>query len=145
MNTITYELSSPIKYNPGNGQEVEANFIELRAPTGEIAHLIGILKSEISSSTRKAIEGMDLSGADMGSETEEEMTAEDVGASAFMMMTTGSANMERVYTTFKEILRATALLGAEKAVTIPMINRMAYSDLENCLKVYIGNFTKASS
>jgi len=142
MTTVNFELKKALEYSNGSGQEIEGSFIELSEPTGKIAHLVAILKSEIGASTKKSIEGIDLSGveADDGKES----TPEEVGESAFAMLTMGGADMERVVITFKEILRQSALVGGEKAMTLPMIDRMAYNDLEGCLKSYMGNFMQAS-
>jgi len=149
MNTANYELKSSIEYANGSGTEIEGSFIELNAPTGKIAGLIGILKSEIGTATKNSMKGLDesLTNAiqqEQEESTPEESTPEEIGDSAFAMLTMGGANMERVFVTFKEILKSSAVLAGEKQMTIPMIDRMSYNDIEGCLKFYIGNFMKAS-
>lgn len=143
MKTINIELSEPIKYTGEKG-ELEANFIEVDAPNGEIAHLIGILKSEIGQATRKSLEGLDFGEQEQADDGDSESSPEEIGSSAFSMLTMGGADMEKVIVTFKEVFRHSARAGGEKTMTLPMINRMSYPDIEKSLKMYIGNFMKAS-
>lgn len=144
MKTINVELKTPIKYAPGSGDEIECNFIEINPPTGKIAHLIGILKCEIGTSTKNSIKGIDFSEIDDSNVKDDEDTAESIGDAAFQMLTMGNADMSKVITAFKEILKQSAKAGGEKSFTSPMFDRMDYNDVEHCLKTYIGNFMRAS-
>lgn len=141
MKTITYEMKNPIKYASGNGDEIEGQFIEISEPTGKIAHLVMILKSEMGSATKESLKGMDLSNIPEGNDSDQ--TPEQVGESAFMMLTMGGADMERVTVTFKEILKVSALMAGEKSFTSTMFDRMSFADVEESLKAYIGNFIQA--
>lgn len=145
MKEITVELGSPFKYNPGKGDDIDATHITISEPTGKVAHLVAILKSELGAATKKSLEGIDLSGIDSGDEKDDdEGDAEARGKSGFAMLMMGGASMERVMVTLKEILRSTALVGGEKSFNTIHFDRMSYMDIEKTLKAYIGNFTKAS-
>ena len=142
---VLRELSedNPIKYAGKDGNEIEGSFLEISEPTGRIAHLVAILKSEIGAATKKSLEGIDLSNiaeSDTSGAQSEEVSD---GAGEIQMLMMGGADMKRVMVTFKEILRETALLAGEKQLTEPMFNRMAYGDVESCLGQYIGNFMTA--
>lgn len=144
MKKVNVELAAPVMYAGGGGVETEGSFIELSAPTGKIATLVGILKVEVGAATKKSFEGVDLS--DAGSDkAAPETTPEEDGDTLFSVLTMGGADMPRVFTTFKEILRETALIAAEKPLTSPMYDRMAYNDVEKALKSYLGHFIAASA
>ncbi len=141
MKTITVELDNPIPYAGGNGEEVEGSFIEIKEPTGKIAHLVGIMKAEIGAATKESLKGIDLSELTEGATGE--ASASESGEAAFTMLTMGNGNMERVMVTMKEILRSSADIGGEKAFTAAMFDKMTYNDVEKVLKEYIGNFIAA--
>jgi len=144
METLTFELSTPIKYSPGTGAEIDGTHIEVSPPNGKIAHLIGTLKAEIMQATKTSLDGIDLSSLE-GKQVEKDNGDEDdeYGEFAFTALTMGGADMKKVFVTFKEIMKSSALMGGEKPFTEPMWNRMDYPDVERCLKEYIGNFMKA--
>lgn len=143
MDTFTFELTKSIKYAPGNGDEIEGTHIEISAPSGKVAHLVGILKSQIMKATKESLEGIDLSSIDDSKSKADSDEDDSYGEFAFTALTMGGADMEKVFVTFKGLLRKTAMIGGEKPFTEPMWDRMDYQDVENCLKAYIGNFMKA--
>lgn len=145
MNTIICELTENIKYANGTGSEIEGSFLEIEEPTGKIAHLVAILKSEIGQATKNAIEGLDLSEKENLKEVgdQDDDDPESIGESGYMMLTIGGSDMKKVFITFKEILRMTCKVAGEKAFTSSMYDRMAFKDVEKCLKSYIGNFMQA--
>ena len=145
MKIITVELDSPIMYAGGNGSEVEGSFLEILEPTGKVANLVAILKVEGGSATRKAFEGIgsESAGSESDSSASQDSNPEEDGATLFSIMTMGDADMPRVMTTFKELLKLTSKIGGEKSFTAPMFDRMVYSDVEKALKSYLGNFIAA--
>ena len=147
MIMLTVELNSPFDYNNGK-EDVSASFIEITAPNGKIAHYAANLKSMIKSSSKNALVGVDLSsfvvdepdkGASEVDETSPEYLA-DQGEAVYEIIMAGGIDMAVVMTTFKEILKASATAGGEKAFTSPMFDRMSFDDVEKALKLYIGYF-----
>lgn len=145
MDKITVELRKPIMYANGGGNEVEGGFLEISEPTGKVAHLVGALKVQVGSATKASIAGMDLdtAAAAESKAPTAEPNPEETGDALFAIMTMGGADMKLVMVTFKEILRETATVAAEKTFTAPMWDRMAYPDIEKALKSYLGNFIAA--
>ena len=126
-------------YSPDNrGEEIEGSFIEISEPTGKIAHLVGVLKVEMGQASKKALDGIDLSGITASDLPDKDDKSDGEGEVQILML--GGADMGKVMVTFKEILRETALMAGEKKFTEPMFNRMSYNDIEGCLAAYIGNF-----
>lgn len=147
MKTITHELSEPLMYaDPkSSGNEIEASFITISEPTGKIAHLTGILRTEIGGATRNAVKGMSdiIGSAESTDSKEEDATPEEQGEGAYTMLTMGGADMGRVMVTLKEILRNSADVGGEKAMTSALFDKLPESECVNILKAYVGNFIQA--
>jgi len=140
LKEIIIELKTPITVRDGKGGEEEVSLLSISEPTGKHAHLVAIIESEIAVATKKAIEGIDLS--DIEEIKEDEMDPKEMAEASYVMLTTGGGNMEKVTVTFHQILKACGLMGGEKPITQPMIDRMTYSDYKACLKEYIGNFIR---
>ncbi len=146
MKEITVELNDPVLYAGGGGGEIEGSHITISQPTGKIAHLVSIIKSEIGAATTNAIKGLDLSEEierakdDDTDESDDEASPEDIGDSMFAMLTTGGADMQKVMITFKEIIVSSAQMAGEKKMTATLYDRMSYVDIEKGLKLYIGTF-----
>lgn len=141
MKEFNHELAEPLMYSNGSGSEIEGSFITIKEPTGKIAHLTGILRTEIGGATRNAVKGMaDLISSNDSAESSEELTAEEQGESAYTMLKMGDADMGRVMITMKEILRNSADVGNEKAMTAGMWDKLPESECVRILKAYIGNF-----
>lgn len=139
MKKIQYELKDAVMYSPDNrGEEIEGSFIEISEPTGNIAHLVSIIKVEMAQASKKALVGIDLSGITESDLPDKNDESDGTGELEILML--GGADMGKVIITFKEILRETALMAGEKKFTEPMFKRMSYNDVEGCLAAYIGNF-----
>lgn len=138
MNTFSFELDSPIKYNPGNGEEVEANFIELREPTGKVSHLCCEIEALIQSgivSMANVFDEATLEAARSES-TDQKVDADGVLA----MMTGGGVDMKRVVVSFRELFREVAYMGGEKPLTVPRMDEMSHADFRKMMGEYAANF-----
>ena len=141
LREINIELKTPILvHNKTKGDEEEMSFLTITEPTGKQAHLIAIIEGEIAGATRKALEGIDLSDIE---ESKEEISEKEMAEASYVMLVSGGGDMEKITITFHQILKISGLMGGEKPITQPMIDRMTYSDYKTCLKEYIGNFIQS--
>ena len=148
MKEITIELDSSIEYKPtGASHDVEASFITIKEPNGQVAHLAGMMKSEINKASKDAFKDFDFGSVDekevakeVAPEDQDAAYFEEQGEAMYVVMMAGGVKMEKLIVTFQEILKVSGLVGGEKTFTTPLFNRMAFSDIEKALKAYIGNF-----
>lgn len=133
---ILIELENPIMVT-GNGDEAEINIISLEPPTGKIAHLCADIKSAFFSS----ITNLSTDGAEEAKKDKSEISGKDM----IQMMYMSGTDMKKVIITAKEIIKAVGLLGGEKVVTQPLVDKMSPDDIENCLGEYMANFILKSA
>ena len=133
---LLIELESPIMV-AGNGDESEINIISLDPPTGKIAHLCAEIKSAFFSS----ITNLPTDGAEEAKKDKSEINGKDM----ISMMYMSGTDMKKVIITAKEIIKAVGLLGGEKVVTQPLVDKMSPDDIENCLGEYMANFILKSA
>lgn len=134
---LLIELTSPILATAkGKGDEEEINFITLDPPTGKIAGLCANIKSAFFSAV-----------ANLPTEASGEKSddADIKGGDMMQMMYMSGIDMEKVIVTAKAIIKETGLLGGEKVMTQPIIDRMSPDDIENCLGEYMANFILKSA
>lgn len=148
MKKINVELNDGVMYSNGSGEEIAGNFIVVKAPTGQIAHHVALIKTEIGKATRNSLADLKSLQSENSSEiskvNKEDNDPISLGDTLLTVMNMGDADMPKVYLAFKEILKESALLADEKTMTLPLINRMSFNDLEKTLKEYLGNFIPAS-
>ena len=133
---LLIELTTPIKASNGKGDEEEINILSLNPPTGKIAGLCANIKSAFFSAVSK-----------LPTETSNEKSDDEEikGSDMLQMMYMSGIDMEKVIVTAKAIIKETGLLGGEKVMTQPMIDRMSPDDIENCLGEYMANFILKSA
>lgn len=146
--TITVELENPIEYSL-KGNVEQGTFLEIAAPTGKIAALIGIVKAEIGKATKKNMESMEslkdvIEDAKNADKDEKELSNLEEGDGIFMMLTMGGADMSVIMVTFRDILKQSAKVEGEGNFTTPLFDKMDYDDIEIIIKNYLGAFMKAS-
>jgi len=133
---LIIELTSPIKIAE-KGDEAEIDFITLSPPTGKIAGLCATIKSSFFSAVSKL-------PTDKAS-NESQGDADIKGSDMMQMMYMSGIDMEKVIVAAKALIKATGLMGGEKVVTSPMIDRMSPDDIETCLGEYMANFILKSA
>lgn len=144
MKTITFELSSAIKYANGSGQEVEANFIELSEPTGKVTHLCCEIESLIQSSLLSMSSSLDESVLEQAKEDAKNKTDDQnsdlTGEVALSMMVSGGADMRKMVVIFRELFKIVGMMGGEKPLTMPRMDDMSHKDFKNMMGEYAANF-----
>lgn len=133
---LLIELESPIMVTD-KGDETEINIISLDPPTGKIAHLCADIKSAFFSS----ISNIPTDGTEEAKKDKSEITGKDM----MQMMYMSGTDMKKVIITAKEIIKAVGLLGGEKVVTQPLVDKMSPDDIELCLGEYMANFILKSA
>lgn len=132
---LIIELSTPIKVAE-KGDEVEIDFITLSPPTGKIAGLCANIKSAFFSA---------ISKLPANSEQESVENADIKGSEMIQIMYMSGADMGKVIVTAKALIKEVGLIGGEKNVTMPMIDRMSPDDIDLCLGEYMANFILKSA
>jgi len=136
---LMIELTTPILATAkGTGDEEAIDFITLDPPTGKIAGLCANIKSAFFTAMSKLpqnTEGLDKKTDD----------ADIKGKDMIIMLYMSGIDMEKVIVTAKAIIKETGLLGGEKVMTQPMIDRMSPDDIEACLGEYMENFILKSA
>lgn len=144
MNTITFELSTPIKYASGAGGEVECSHIELRAPTGRVGHIAGAIEGLIQSNLMKLAGQMGLDSEDLAAAAKDTPAPVADGAKdGDAMMSTiaaSGAEVDKVILQARELFKVCAYMGGEKPITSARLDDMSYKDLRRMTGVYIANF-----
>lgn len=147
MQTVHFDLSRPLKYSHNN-TEAECEFIELREPTGKVAHICGEIEAEIQSGILKMSKslGDDVikQATEEAKEKRESKDDEDAQkmepGAVVSMMTGGGADMKKIVLNFRELFKQVAWMGGEKAITVPRMDEMTYSDFRRMMGVYAANF-----
>lgn len=145
--SIEFELSESFKYAPGNGEEVDAVFIELKEPTGKITEYCCDVESIVSGSIAKMKEMFSDEELEEAKEkakekaSGEKLDSEELdGDAALAMMNSSGADMRKIVLLFKEIFPIVALVDGEKPLTKPIMDRMHHKDLRKMIGVYVANF-----
>lgn len=134
---LMIELTTPILATAkGTGDEELIDFINLDPPTGKIAGLCANIKSAFFNAVSK------LPTESPGENSD---TSDIKGKDMMQMMYMSGIDMEKVIVTAKAIIKETGLLGGEKVMTQPMIDRMSPDDIEKCLGEYMENFILKSA
>ena len=141
MNTVIFELSKPLKYANGSGNEVEATHIELQEPTVKVSSYCCNIESLIQSGIIKM---SDVLGDDVIEEAkqiaqEKEDKTPDP-SSILSVMFSGDIDMNKLVVNFRELFKEVALMGGEKKLTIPRMDEMSYKDFKEMMGVYTANF-----
>ena len=140
MQTITVELDSPILYAGGAGTEIEGSFIELTEPTGKVSHLCceieGLIQTGLIAMSKALDEATIEAAKAQNAETDEKPDADAVLA----IMTGGGVDMKKVVLTFRELFRVVGMMGGEKALTVPMMDRMSHKDFRKMIGEYAAVF-----
>lgn len=151
MSSKQFELSTPIKYNPGGGQDIEASFIELNEPTGKVSHLCCQIESLIQSgllSMSKILDSDTIEDAKQASieakkankdKKIDEIEGPDPEA-VLSMMSSGGVEMNKVVLLFRELFCVVGLIGGEKPLTKPRLDAMTHKDFKNMMGFYAANF-----
>lgn len=145
MKNIQFELTTEIPYANGSGAEIKANFIELREPTGKVSHLCCDLESLIQSGILKMKDMLDdatlQEAAEKAKETKASSEDDKIDRESILsMMTGGGVDMKRAVVSFRELFKEVAFVGGEKAMTIPMMDKMSHTDFRDMMGEYAANF-----
>lgn len=144
MKTVTFELSKPISYANGSGQNIEANHISLEEPTGKVSHLCCEIESLIQSGLLNMADMINKDDIEAAKEAakaknDEETTGPDADA-VLSIMSSGGVNMTKVVLTFRELFKMVALMGGEKPLTTPRMDDMSHKDFRQMMGEYAANF-----
>lgn len=147
MKSINFELTSPIKYANGSGNEVECNFIELREPTGKVSDIACAIEGLIQSALIRTADILDQDTIEQAKEAaqnkkfepsdEEEMKD---GDAILSLMAAGDVDMKKVVLYFRELFKVVAFMGGEKQITSARLDDMSHKDLRKMIGVYAANF-----
>jgi len=152
MKTITFELESPLLYSsPEQKREIEGNHIDLNEPTGKISHLCNAIESAIQKGQMemsKFFQSDDISKAiedrkskkeeDAGKEKEPEIVDSETAAS--MIKNVGIEDSKKLTLMFRDVFKEAALIGGEKNMTMPLLDKMSHKDFQRMMAVYTSNF-----
>lgn len=147
MKTITFELSIPLMYSsPEQKREVEGNHIDLNEPTGKVSHLCCEIEGMMQSAAMKMAgmfseEDLERARADAGKETKKEEAPD--GAGSLAMMTGSGVDMKKMVLLFRELFKEVALIGGEKNLTFPLMDRMPHNDFKKMMGCYTANFIQS--
>lgn len=148
MKTITFELTSSIKYSMGTGGEIECTHIDLVEPTGKVSHICCQIESLIQSGilsmagildSNVIAEATEAAKEAKTSKTDTEDEAPDADA-ILSIMSSGGVDMGKVVLHFRELFKEVAHMGGEKPLTTPRMNDMAHKDFKQMMGVYASNF-----
>lgn len=150
MSSVNFELTKPFKYaSKDSGGEVEANFIELREPTGKQSHLCCQIESLIQSGLMKMADVLDKDTIEQAKEAAQDAKdakGDDDGQSGpdaesvLSIMSSGGANMIDVVGYFRQLFREVAWMGGEKLITVPRMDDMSHKDFRRMMGEYASNF-----
>jgi len=135
---VTAELTDSFEY-AYKGDQREAQFISLFAPTMRQHSQAAALKQSIMKMIAKAVKDVDDDSTDVSDESE--VTAEMVITTIYTSECV-EANVvwEQAKALFKE---GAALIDGEQKMTAPLIEKMSPDDFEKTVGKYIANFTLA--
>lgn len=139
--SVLVELSKPLRYT-GESGEVEASFITLLEPTGKVSHICCEIEALIQSSLVKMSDLVDADTLEKAKDAKEknEASSEMDADSALIMMNAAGVDMQKMVLHFRDLFKEVALMGGEKAITIPRMNDLTHSDFRKLIGTYVGNF-----
>lgn len=143
MRTITFELSAPISYANGSGQQVECNFIELHEPTGKVSHTCCAIEGMIQSKMLEMANKLPADDLDAAKESAQAAEPDDDvkdGDGILAVLNGSGVDMNKLVLHYRELFKVVAHMGGEKALTGPRMDDMSHSDFRKMLGVYTANF-----
>jgi len=144
MNSIDFELTSPIKYANGSGAEIECNHIQLRAPTGKVTSIACKIEGMIQSALIKIADLIDKDEIERVKEDSHQKKEEDDqlkdGDAILSVISAGDIDMEKLVVSFRELFKIVAFMGGEKQITSARLDDMSHKDLRRMIGVYAANF-----
>lgn len=145
MKKIDFELTSPIKYANGSGNEIECNHIELREPTGKVSDIACAIEGLIQSALIKTADLLDQDTIEQAKEAAQTKKVEDDdemkdGDAVLSLMAAGDVDMKKVVLYFRELFKVVAFMGGEKVITSARLDDMSHKDLRKMIGVYAANF-----
>lgn len=146
--TVTFELTTPIHYAMGTGDDIECNHIDLLEPSGKVSDICCQIESLIQSGL---LSMADVLGKDIIAEATEaanekkdsKKPKEEKGPdveSIIAIMSSGGVDMGKVVLHFRELFKQVAMMGGEKLITMPRIYEMSHKDFKQMMGVYAANF-----
>lgn len=148
-NEIEHELKYPVKYSPGNGQEIESNQVILKRPNGKVSHICCEIESLIQGGILKMANVLDSNVLAEAQEAAQEAkavkTIDDLPEApdeetVLSIMSGGGVDMKKVVLNFRELFKEVALIGGEKNLTHPIMDRMDHQDFRRMMGKYAANF-----
>lgn len=148
MSAINFELSTPLSYANGTGAPIECGHIELREPTGKVAHICsaieGLVQSSLMNLAETLGEGMLGEAKEAAAEAKSAEAVDDAsekdGESIWSLMASSGADMNKITLHFRDLFKEVAWMGGEKQITAPRLDEMTYKDLRKMMGVYAANF-----
>lgn len=145
MKSINFELTSPIKYANGSGNEIECSFVELREPTGKVSDIACAIEGLIQSALIRTADILDQDTIEQAKEAAQNKKVEDDeemkdGDAVLSLMAAGDVDMKKVVLYFRELFKVVAFMGGEKQITSGRLDDMSHKDLRKMIGVYAANF-----
>jgi len=146
MKTITFELENPLEYSsPGSGL-VEGNHIDLNEPTGKVSHLCCEIEGMLQSAAMKMADmfsDADLEKARTEADKTPEKESEPDGDAALAIMMGSGVDMKKMVLLFRELFKEVAMVGGEKNLTVPLMDRMNHREFRKMMGSYTANFIQS--
>lgn len=137
---INFELTEPFKYAV-KGEQEEAKFITLHAPTSRNMSQIAFLKQAFYRALPKGQQDDEIK--DDTKKKEDDITGEDI---MDILMSSMDVDLSKVLIMAKELFTAKniAFVDGEEKVTKPILESMHPDDFMAMVGEYLANFTLAS-
>ena len=137
MAAVIVELSKTFKYSNQAGTEVECSFIELIEPTGKVSNTCCQIESFIQ---KGLMEMASMFSDDSQSSPDEQSKESKLDKKTILVMMNSSGAMDKIVIKFRDLFKSVALMGGEKALTIPRMDEMSHKDFKELMVVYTENF-----
>jgi hypothetical protein len=142
MNEVIYQLKTPFKYAL-KGEQVEASFITLIAPTYKSVANFAPIKQAFTSAISELSHGT-LSEATNESSSDEAAGEIDL-KSVMHVLYNWSGDTSKVFLHAEALFKnGSALVEGETKFTSPMLEKMDFHDVEGLLGTYVANFIAKS-
>ena len=135
---ITVTLETPIAYHH-NGGEAEGTFVSLQPPTSRNLVECAMLKQAMYQAAVSIGKGQEA--GDAPPEEEQSLSGKELMQ---MLYIAESVDISTILLTGKDLLKTAALLEGEQKMTVPLLDKLSLSDLENLIGEYIAAFIFAS-
>lgn len=139
LEEITIQLKHPIEYHV-KGETEQATFVNLKPPTSKNVSSCAKIKQLFYIAAQKERKDRIVSE---DSNVEKNDSSEDASPSEILALfyMTGT-DIDYLFTTFKNIFKnGTMFFDGEQSATKHLLDSLHLDDLENCIGVYISNFT----